>query len=475
MSFDFELIIIGAGSAGRAAAELAPRMGVRAALVERGRVGGDCLWAGCVPSKALIASARVAHRIRHADDVGLPPASAAIDTGAVLARVRAVRARVAAESDNEERLASLGVRVLHGEAAVRDAHTVDVDGRLYTTRFILLATGSRPAVPPIEGLCAAGFLTSATLFELESLPASLLVVGGGPAAVELAQAVARLGTRVTLLEALPRILAREEPGLSGRVHDMLERDGVSVEVGAELRCARAGGGSKVLAGRVGGTERVWTADEILIATGRTPNIERLGLEGAGVVYTARGVSVDKHLRTSVRSIYAAGDVAGRYLFTHNAVSEAATALRNMFYPGSKAAPSVVPWTVFTDPELGHAGLTSAEARLERGERGVLVFRQALADSDRARSDAGDGEFILVTDTRYRLLGAHVLAPCAGELMGLLADAVARRARLTPDFANMVQVYPTFAFSLSQAAGEATYRQLGRPFLRAMRRLCDVMS
>lgn len=475
MRFDYDLIIVGAGSAGMAAADIAPRMGVRAALVERSRIGGDCLWTGCVPSKALIASARLADAMRHAGGLGLEPTDAPIDTRKVMTRLRQVQTEIAAESDNAERFESLGVRVFSGDVALVDAHTVAVSGRAITGRYILLATGSRASVPGIAGLHETGFLTSETLFGLEQLPASIVIIGGGPIAVEMAQAMQRLGTRVTLLEALPRILSREEPSLSDRVRCTLEREGVVIHISVSIARVDACDGRKVIRGIVEGSEREWTCEEILVATGRAPNIASLELDRVGVAYTNKGIIVDERLRSTIPSIYAAGDVAGRYLFTHSAVSEVATALRNMFYPGSKPATTAVPWTTFTDPELGHAGITSEEAKQSLGDDKVFVFHQSLADSDRARTEGEDGGMVLVTDARYRLLGAHVLARGAGDMMGALADAIERGARLTPDFANMVQVYPTISFSLSQAAGQATYRQLGRPFLRVMRRLGALLS
>jgi pyruvate/2-oxoglutarate dehydrogenase complex dihydrolipoamide dehydrogenase (E3) component len=474
MKFDYDLLIVGAGSAGMAAAEVAPRMGVRAALVERGRIGGDCLWTGCVPSKTLIASARLAHGMRHAEELGLAPVESRIDTGQVMARVRRVQDEIAADKDNVPHFESLGVAVFQEDARLAAPHSVSISGRTVTARYILLATGSRPAPPPIDGLREVGFLTSETLFALEQLPSSIIIIGAGPIAIEMAQAMQRLGSQVTVLEALPRILSREEPALSERVHGTLAAEGVIVQAGAMITRVEWRGDLKVVSGAVGGDEREWAAEEILVATGRAPNIESLALDAAGVAYTKRGVTVDERLRTSVPSIFAAGDVAGRYLFTHSAVSEVATALRNMFYPGSKAATTSVPWTTFTDPELGHAGMTSDEARLALGGDNVLVFHQSLADSDRARAEGEEGEIVLVTDARYRLLGAHVLASGAGDMMGYLADAIDRGARLTPDFANAVQVYPTIAFSLNQAAGQATYRQLDRPFLRAMRRIGDII-
>ena len=470
MKFDYDLIIVGAGSAGMAAAEIAPRMGVRAALAERSRIGGDCLWTGCVPSKTLIASARLAHSMRHAEELGLDPVEGCTDTRKVMARVRRVQDEIAAQNDNAQHFESLGVSVLNGDARLVDAHSVAVSGRTVTARYMLLATGSRPSVPPIDGLREEGFLTTETFFALEQLPASINIIGGGPIAIEMAQAMQRLGTRVTVLEALPHILAREEPALSERVHGTLEREGVIVQARTMITRVESRNGLKIVSGAVEGDEREWAAEEILVATGRAPHVESLGLGAAGVAYTKKGVTVDERLRTSTPSIFAAGDVAGRYLFTHSAISEVATALRNMFYPGSKAATTSVPWTTFTDPELGHAGMTSEEARLALGADNVLVFHQSLADSDRARAEGEEGEIVLVTDARYRLLGAHMFASGAGDMMGYLADAIERGARLTPDFANAVQVYPTIAFSLNQAAGQATYRQLDRLFLRAMRRI-----
>lgn len=470
MNFDYDLLIIGAGSAGMAAAEVASRIGVRVALAERDRIGGDCLWTGCVPSKALIAAAKAAHRMRTAEEFGLASGNAEVDTARVLDRVRRVQNEIAATTDSAEHFVRLGVQVLTGEARVKDEHSAIIAGSSVSAKYILLATGSRPSVPPIDGLQKAEYLTSDTLFTLDRLPSSLVVIGGGPIAVEMAQAIARLGAEVTLLEAQPEILGREDAALAGRVRATLERDGVSVLTGVEIESVESRGDDRVVTGMVGGTRREWLSRAVLVATGRTPNIESLGLSNAGIATGAKGVVVDERLRTSVPSIYAAGDVAGRFLFTHGAVAEAAVALRNMFYPGSKPAPTIVPWTTFADPELGHAGKTRAEAEAELGTDRVLEFRAPLAESDRARADGVDGEFVLVTDTNYRLLGAHVLAPGAGDMMGMLASAIGRGDRLTPDFANAIQVYPTISFSLSQAAAQATYRQLERPFLQAVRRL-----
>ncbi len=467
----FDVVVIGAGSAGMTAAEVAAKMGVRCAVVERDRVGGDCLWTGCVPSKALIASARAAHQIRRADAYGLRLSDSAIDPSGVWARLRRIQQEIAAADDNAERFAGMGVEMVRGPARLVDGHTVEVGARRLTTRFVLLASGSRPAVPPIEGLADAGYLTSEDLFAQERLPASMLIVGGGPIAIEMAQAHQRLGVRTTVLELADRILQAEERALAGQVLTLLRMEGVDVQTEAKIAAAERTAEGALLRGAVGREERTWRAEQVLIATGRRPNVDGLGLADAGVATSSAGVRVDAELRTSVPSVYACGDVAGRYLFTHSAGAEAATALRNMFYPGSKPAPSLVPWAIFTDPELAHAGMTSDEARAALGERKTRVFRWSLAHNDRARADGQQaGEVVVVTDAKFRIVGAHILAPHASEMIGELALAIDRRLRLTPDIANLIHVYPTIATSLSQVAAQATYGQLERPFLRAVRRI-----
>ncbi len=470
-AYAYDLVVIGAGSAGMVAGEVAAKMGVRCALVERSRIGGDCLWTGCIPSKALIASAKAAHLMRHAAEFGLPPTSPAIDTAAVWDRIRRIQREIAQTDDHPQKFAEAGVDVIPGDARLVDGHHAQVGDRRISTRFILLAPGSRPVAPPIDGLEDAGYLTSESLFEQERAPRSLLIIGGGPVAVEMAQAHQRLGVRVTMLEVLDRILAREEPALADELSVLLQDDGIDVLVNVRLTKAAAGSEGRTLRGTVAGVDRVWTAEQILVAAGRKPNIEGLGLEQAGVKVGPHGVIVDGALRTSVPSVYACGDVAGRYLFTHSAGAEAAVALRNMFFPGTKRAPALIPWATFTEPELAHVGMTSEEARAQLGQRNVRVFRWRLAHNDRARAEgSAEGEIVVVTDSKFRILGAHILAPGAGDMIGEFVLAMDKGLRLTPDIANLVHVYPTYATSISQVAAEATYGQLGRPFLRTLRRL-----
>jgi pyruvate/2-oxoglutarate dehydrogenase complex dihydrolipoamide dehydrogenase (E3) component len=453
----YDLIVVGMGSAGMVAAEFAPKLGVKVACVERDRVGGDCLWTGCVPSKALLASAKAAHTMRHADAYGLAAVAPRIDTARVWARIHAIQAELARGDDDPERFRAQGVDVLHGAARLTSPTTVRVGDDEHEARFVLLATGSRPATPPIDGLAEAGHLTSERIFELDRAPASLVMIGAGPISIELAQALVRLGVPVTVLQRGPVVLERDEPELAQRLVAMLRAEGVEIVLGVDVDRVTLGedGAKTVHAG-----ERSWTAAEIFVGAGRRPNVERLGLEQAGVRVGPRGVEVDERMRTSVRSIYAAGDVAGRHLFTHSAGYEAARAVRNMFLPASSGAPYLVPWCTFTDPELAHAGLTEAQARSEHGKDEVRVWRQDLAHSDRARAESAAGGELRIVTAKGRIVGAHALAPSAGEFIGELALAIDRRLKLT-DLASVVHVYPTISLAIQQIAAEAAYASAQR--------------
>ncbi len=277
------------------------------------------------------------------------------------------------------------------------------------------------------------------------------MIGAGPIAMELAQALVRLDVPVTVLQRGPGVLQREEPELAARLVATLRAEGVELVTDVDIDRVTVAGASKT----VHAGERSWTAAEIFVGAGRAPNVEGLGLEDVGVEVGRRGVEVDDKLRTSVGSIYAAGDVAGRYLFTHSAGYEAARAVRNMFLPGSSGGSYLVPWCTFTDPELAHAGLTEAQARERHGDEHVQVWRQDLSHSDRARTDsASDGEIRIVT-SKGRIVGAHALAPSAGEVINELALAIDQKLKIT-ELASLVHVYPTIALAIQQIAGEAAY-------------------
>ena len=456
MSRRYDLVVVGLGSGGIVAAEFAARIGLRVAAVERDRVGGDCLWTGCVPSKAVIASARTAQGMRTAARVGLRPVEPDIDLAAVWRRMRSVQERIAETDDNPDRFRAMGVEVFEGEARLLDGHTVEAAGTRLDTRFILLCTGSRPAIPPIDGLEEAGYLTNETLFALERPPQSLVVLGGGPIGVEMAQACNRLGIGVTLLELGPSLLQRDEPKLVEILTRRLVAEGVEVRVDSEVERVRTDGARKF----VEAPAVTAVADDILVATGRRPNVGGLGVEELGIKLGDKGIGVDSRLRTSVRSVYAAGDVAGRFLFTHSAGHEAAQAVRNMFFPWRARAISFVPWCTFSDPELAHAGLTGAQARAKYGAEKVRVHELPLERSDRARTDAEEEGMLILVTAPERLVGAHALGPAAGELIHELAFAIRQKAKLH-ELSEHVHVYPTRSTSIVMMAADAAYERAKR--------------
>ena len=460
MADGFDLVIVGMGSGGMVAAEFAATLGLKVAVAERGRIGGDCLWTGCVPSKALIASGKIAYHMRHADQWGIEPALPTVDRSRVWERIRSVQQQVASTDDNPDRYREMGVEIVAGHARLTGPTSVSVKGedgeRELTTRYVLLCTGSRPAVPPIEGLEEGGFVTSESLFELTHVPASFVNIGGGPIAVEMVQGFTRLGIPTTLLQKGPRILPRDEPALVDQLVEHLQHEGVDLRFNVETQRVTREGTKKVVHGTEDGKPKTWEADEILVAVGRRPNVENLGLEELGIETGPKGVVVDNRGRTSVKTVYACGDIAGRFLFTHSAAYEGVRAVRDMFIVGTGKVVASVPWCTFTDPELAHAGLTEAEAR-EQHKGDVEVWHQDLIHNDRARADgATDGAIVAITHKK-RIVGAHILAPAAGEMIHEFALAIEQDVSLS-NLAQFMHVYPTLSTSVGQLAGEAAFEK-----------------
>ena len=365
MPFDYDLAIIGAGSAGLTAARFAARLGKRVALVEANRVGGDCTWTGCVPSKALLHAARVATipsttPVISVSTQGEPE----VDFAAVMARVRNVIERIYA-AESPEALGEEGIDVIQSEARFADPHTVDAAGRHIKARYFLICTGASPFVPQIPGLSETPYLTYESFWELESLPRRFIVIGGGPIGCELAQACQRLGSEVTLVEALDGILPNDEPEAAQVVADAMCRDGVDLQLGTPVESVANGDMGRIIV-RTAGTDI--ESDAVLVAVGRRANVDGLGLENAGVSRTGTGITVDDYLRTGAKHIYAAGDCVGGFQFTHYAGYQGAMAVRNMLLPGrSRARPAHPPWATFTDPEVAHVGYTEAQARERNGD------------------------------------------------------------------------------------------------------------
>ncbi len=455
----YDLVIVGMGSGGMIGAEFAATIGLRVAVVERARLGGDCLWTGCVPSKALLASAKAAHTMRVADRYGLPAYDPEIDTAPVWSRIRAIQHEIAGGDDSPDRFRAMGIELVFGAGRLAGPNTVVVTEasgpeRELEARVILLCTGSRPAVPPVEGIREAGFLTSETVFEIDRAPSRLVVLGGGPIGVEMAQAFTRLGVPTTLLQRGPHILRRDEPTLVEILVGVLREEGVDLRCNVEVERVSVSGGRKIVHGSESGEPARWEADEILVAAGRRPNVEGLGLEELGVRVGRQGVETDERMRTSVPSIYACGDVAGRHLFTHSAGYEAVRAVRDAFFPGKGRATALIPWCTFTDPELAHAGLTVAEAEERHGDE-VEVYRLDLTHSDRARADEATRGAIVVVTAKGRVVGAQILAPAAGEMIHELALAVNEGMKLS-EVASLVHVYPTLSTGIGQLAAEAAF-------------------
>ncbi len=464
---DFDLVVVGLGSAGITAAEFAAGLGLRVAAVERSRPGGDCLWTGCVPSKAIIASARAAHVMRTADRVGIRAVAPEIDLAMVWRRARAVQADIARTDDDPRHFLELGIELVAGQARVSGANEVAVtqpDGstRTLCTRFVLLCTGSNPVVPDIAGLAAADCLTSENLFTIDAPPSSLVIIGGGAVGTEMAQALTRLGVRVTVFERLPSLLTGEEPSLVERLTDVVTAEGATVHCSADVRRVERGAdGSVTVHAIVGNDGRHVTvaAGAVLVAAGRRANTAGLGLEAVGVAVGPDGVVVDERGRTSVRTVYAAGDMVGGLQLTHAAGHEAVQAVRDMFFPGKAGAGRSIPWCTFTDPELARIGLTSTEAEELHGTDTDVWFGE-FANNDRARTDARTEGAIVIVTAKGKVVGAHVLAPAAGEMVHELALAVREGLRID-ELAGLVHVYPTFASSIGRLATEAAFERAQR--------------
>lgn len=435
----YNLVVIGAGPAGLVCAAGAAGLGARVALVERHRLGGDCLNVGCVPSKGLIAAARAAAAARDAGRFGVDAGPVRPDFPRVMERLYRVRAELAGH-DSAERFTELGVDVFLGEGRFTGPDRIAVgDSELRFARAVI-ATGARPVIPPVPGLAELAPRTNETVFELDALPARLAVLGGGPIGSELAQAFARLGSAVTLVEQGPRLLPRDDARAAEIVRAALEADGVRVWTGARVVKAAARDGAPLLTAARDGGEAELAADEVLVAAGRAPNVESLGLDAAGIARGPQGVTVDARLRTGNPRVYAAGDVCFPDRFTHAADACARIVLANALFRGRQRADRlVVPWCTYTQPEVAHVGITEAEAR----GRAVDVVEVPLAATDRGRLDGDATGYARVYLKRGtdRILGATVVADTAGDLIGEMAVAMTNGVGLGGVGAT-VHPYPT---------------------------------
>lgn len=460
----YNLVVLGAGTAGLVTAAGAAILGAKVALVERRLLGGDCLNVGCVPSKALLRSARAVADVRRADRFGVSvPGELAVDFPAVMSRMRRLRARISLR-DSAARLSGLGVDVFLGAGRFRSRDEIEVEGKTLRFSRAVIATGARPATPPIPGLEEAGYLTNETVFSLERLPRRLAVIGAGPIGCELAQAFARFGSEVFLVEALHGILPRESRAGAAVVQRAIESDGVRILCcGKQMRIERTAAGKRLLLDSHGYPHEL-VVEDILVAAGRQPNVEDLGLEAAGVALDRRGIVVNDRLQTTNPRIFAAGDVCSRHPFTHVADAQARIVIRNaLFFGRAKAAALTVPWCTYTDPELARVGIGPEEG--ERQGVPLDTYRVAFEEVDRAILD-GEEEGLLEIYARKgtdRILGATLVARHAGDLISELTLAIGEGAGLAA-LSRTIHPYPTQSEAFRKA-GDAYMRTRLTPRLK----------
>ncbi|MEI5679920.1 MULTISPECIES: dihydrolipoyl dehydrogenase family protein [unclassified Mesorhizobium] len=435
-----DICVIGAGSGGLSVAAAAAAFGVHVVLIEKGKMGGDCLNYGCVPSKALIAAAKQAHAMRGGAKFGIAPTEPEIDFEAVHRHIHEVIASIA-PNDSVGRFAALGVHVIQAEARFRDARTVIAgDAEIRARRFVV-ATGSSPLIPQIPGLDSISYLTNETVFDLTQRPAHLVILGGGPIGMELAQAYRRLGSDVTVIEA-ERALGKEDPEISAIALAQIRAEGVDIREGAKLARVESLGedGVRLFLETAAGAKKI-DGPHLLLAAGRSANVSGLDLDKAGILFDQKGIKVDDTLRSSNRRVYAVGDVAGSLQFTHVANYHAGLVIRALLFRlSARENLDIIPRVTFTDPEIAHVGLSEAEAA--KKQKTIRVLRWPYAENDRAQAERKThGHIKLVTDARGKILGVSIVGSGAGEMINFWALALSKKLDVR-DIARFVAPYPT---------------------------------
>jgi pyruvate/2-oxoglutarate dehydrogenase complex dihydrolipoamide dehydrogenase (E3) component len=461
MAVEYDVVVIGGGSGGLVVAGVAASLKAKVALIERDRLGGDCLWYGCVPSKSLIHASRIAYDVKHAGRFGIYCQDPEIDFAKAIRHVQGVISTIQPH-DSPERFEGLGVEVIFGSGKFIDRKTFEVNNRRLKARTFVIATGSRPAKLSIPGLEEAGYITNEEVFSITDRPNSLGIIGGGPIGCELGQAFSRLGSQVTMVASRDRLLSKEDPEAVEVVHKQLESEGIRILLNTKVERVEIADGKKYL---WAGKEKI-AVDQILVAAGRQPNVESLNLDAAEVKMGKRGIEVNNKLQTTNPRIYACGDVIGGYQFTHVAGYQANIVLKNaLFLPVIKADYRVIPWATFTDPELARVGLTEQEAR-ERYGNDIHVVKQEFADVDRAQAEAATKGFAkIITKRNGEIIGAHLVGPSAGELIHEIILAMSHKLKLSA--LGGIHIYPTLAevnskaaFALTRQNYEKNYRLQG---------------
>jgi len=448
----YHLVVIGGGTAGLVSAAGAAGLGAKVALIERHLLGGDCLNVGCVPSKGVISAARAWHAARNATGFGGPQISGQGDFGVAMERMRRLRTAIS-RHDSAARFRDLGIDVFIGDGRFVGGNEIEVDGKRLRFRRAVIATGGRAAAPPISGLDTVEYLTNESIFSLTSLPQRLGVIGAGPIGCEMSQAFARLGSRVSLFETTDHILPREDPDAAAVVQSSMRADGVDLQLDVQVTSVEQRGDDIVVQFERGGTAHQLACDALLVAVGRAPNVDGLGLEEAGVAYERGGVLVDDRLRTTNAKIYACGDVASAYKFTHTADAQARIVIQNaLFFGRSRSSKLVVPWCTYTSPEIAHVGMYARDAHELGLETDTVTV--PLSSVDRAVLDGEDEGFLRVHLKKGsdKILGATLVAAHAGDMIGELSLAITAGVGLSKISAT-IHPYPTQAEVIKKAADQ----------------------
>jgi pyruvate/2-oxoglutarate dehydrogenase complex dihydrolipoamide dehydrogenase (E3) component len=468
-TYDYDMIIIGGGAAGLTVAAGAAQLGAKTVLIEkRKQLGGDCLNYGCVPSKTLIKAAKVYHYAKHLEKFGLPPLKVpAVDLKAVMGHVKDVINKVAVH-DSVERFEGMGVEVIFGNAEFVSEHEITINDKTLSGNRFTIATGSSPMVFPIEGLDASGYVTNEEVFSLETLPERFVVLGAGPIGAELAHAFVRLGSKVTLVDLVEYPITIEDRDMADVVIKQMVHDGISLKMNCKAKKVFKEGSHKVMVlEQKDGREISIPCDEILVATGRKANVERLNLKAAGVKYTAKGVETDLHMKTSQKHIYAAGDVNGKFPFTHMAGAEGSVIVRNaiMHVPG-KIHYNLTPWVIFTDPEIASIGYN--EQRAQKEDIAYDIHTEAFEEVDRALAESEyQGKIkILTEEGSDKIIGVQIVGLHAGELIGSSVMAVNKKMKLS-DLATQIFAYPTLSEIHKKSSGKYYSEKIFSPKVRGI--------
>ncbi|MGD0280919.1 MAG: FAD-dependent oxidoreductase [Dissulfurispiraceae bacterium] len=470
--YDYDLIVIGGGAGGFVASKLANGFGKKVALIEKNKLGGECTLSGCIPSKALIKASSIAWQARHLNNYGLSAKNEiGLNTGHVMRHVRSVVEKVY-NSHQPEIFRELGIDVFFGNAHFADKHTIEFAGRSLSSKAFIVSTGSSALIPVIDGIDTVPYLTNETFFDLEDLPSSMICLGGGPIGIELAAAMNRLGVKVYVLEMSESILSREDRELVNILSEKLREEGLDLLTGAKLvKLSQDAGKVVAIVEDKDSRQTQIKADSILVAIGRKANTGDMGLESAGVKYTSKGIITNSALRTTADNIYACGDVAGPYQFSHMAEYGARIAAQNACLPFKKQVNyRDAIWCTFTDPELAHAGLTEEEARKIAGDD-IKVYKYEYKNIDRARTDVNEtGMSKFIVDRKGKIIGAHILGSHAGEI---IHEAQLAKAFDIPlhKLNSLIHIYPTYSDIVKQPAKLAYIDRLqNNPFLKLIKAL-----